>query len=186
MQKGFVNYDDDRYVTMNPQVQKGLTPENFRWAFTHPVADNWHPVTVLSHMLVYQFCGLKPWGHHFINVLLHAVNAALVFVFLRRMTGALWKSFFVAALFAIHPLRVESVAWIAERKDVLSGLFGLLTLIFYARCTRHARPELYHPPRRRGRPGASISAQIRIFFSAPTGWRWAGAGAGLDVASPCS
>ncbi len=138
LQNGFVNYDDDRYVTANARVQNGLTLDNIGWAFSHPVADNWHPLTVLSHMLVCQFCGLKPWGHHLVSVVLHAVNAALIFMLLRRMTGALWKSFFVAALFAVHPLRVESVAWIAERKDVLSGLFGLLTLIFYV---VHARAK---------------------------------------------
>jgi Flp pilus assembly protein TadD len=136
LQDRFVNYDDDRYVTGNVHTQAGLTLANIGWAFAHPVADNWHPVTVLSHMLMCQLYGLNPWGHHLANVLLHAVNAGLVFLLLRRLTGAVWKSFFVAALFAFHPLRVESVAWVAERKDVLSGLFGLLTLIFYARYTK--------------------------------------------------
>jgi Flp pilus assembly protein TadD len=130
---GFVNYDDDRYVTANPQVQGGLTPANIRWAFTHPVADNWHPLTVLSDMFICQFWGLNPWWHHLANMLLHAVNAALVFLLLRQWTGAVWKSLMVAALFAFHPLRVESVAWIAERKDVLSGFFGLLSLMAYTR-----------------------------------------------------
>jgi tetratricopeptide (TPR) repeat protein len=138
LQHGFVNYDDDRYVTANPQVQKGLTLETLRWAFVAPVADNWHPLTVFSHLLVCQIAGLEPWGHHLASVLLHAANAALVFLWLRRMTGAVWKSLIVAALFAAHPLRVESVAWVAERKDVLSGLFACLTLIAY---TRYAQAQ---------------------------------------------
>ena len=99
-------------------------------------AANWHPVTWLSHMLDCQLFGLKPWGHHLTSVLLHALNAVLVFALLRQMTGATWRSLLVAALFAVHPLRVESVAWVAERKDVLSGCFGLLALIFYARYAR--------------------------------------------------
>ena len=135
----FVYYDDQLYVTSNVQVQNGLTLENIKWAFLNPVADNWHPVTVLSHMLDCQVFGLKPWGHHLTSLLLHALNAALVFLLLRAMTGATWRSLFVAALFAVHPLRVESVAWVAERKDVLSGFFGLLSLIFYA---RYAQSEI--------------------------------------------
>ena len=133
LRDGFVNYDDDRYITANVQVQRGLTLENIRWAFCHSVADNWHPLTVLSDMLVCQFWHLDPWGQHLANNLLHAANAALVFVLLKRWTGSIWKSTAVAALFAAHPLRVESVAWVAERKDVLSGLFGLLSLLSYTR-----------------------------------------------------
>jgi Flp pilus assembly protein TadD len=144
LQNGFVNYDDDRYVTANAHVQHGLNFENTRWAFLNSVADNWHPLTVLSHMLVCQFCGLNPWGHHLASVLLHAANAALVFILLRQLTGSVWKSFFVAALFAVHPLRVESVAWVAERKDVLSGFFGLLALIFYARYAQGQNPNGDH------------------------------------------
>lgn len=132
LKNGFVNYDDDRYVTANLQIQSGVTLENIHWALVHPVADNWHPLTVWSHMLICQICGLNPAGHHLANVILHAVNAGLVFLLFRRLTGALWRSFFVATLFAFHPLRVESVAWIAERKDVLSGFFGLLALWSYA------------------------------------------------------
>lgn len=132
----FINYDDSRYVTANPQVQGGLTWEGVRWAFRHPLLCNWHPLTVLSHMLDGELFGLKPWGHHLTSVLLHALNAMLVFVLLHQMTGARWRSLLVAALFAFHPLRVESVAWVAERKDVLSGCFGLLALIFYARYAR--------------------------------------------------
>jgi len=129
----FINYDDDEYVTSNNHVQIGLTVESIRWAFLHPVSANWHPVTMLSHMLDCQVFGLKPWGHHLTSLMLHVFNTVLVFLLLRRMTGALWRSALVAALFAWHPLHVESVAWVAERKDVLSAFFGLLTLLFYAR-----------------------------------------------------
>ena len=112
---------------------RGLTGEGIAWAITAYHASNWHPLTWLSHMLDCQLYGLKPGGHHLTNVLLHAAAAMLLFLVLRRMTGALWPSAWVAAVFAIHPLRVESVAWVAERKDVLSGLFFMLTLWFYAR-----------------------------------------------------
>ena len=127
----FVNLDDSLHVTSNVLVQKGLTWEGISWVLLHPVANNWHPLTALSHMAVCQMCGLNPWGHHLANVLLHALNAGLVFALLQRMTGAAWRSLLVAALFAFHPLRVESVAWVTERKDVLSGFFGLLALIAY-------------------------------------------------------
>ena len=130
---GFVNFDDGAYVTSNLQVQAGLSLHAVKWAFSNPVCFNWHPLTVLSHTLDCQVFGLNPWGHHLINVLLHALNAGLVFLWLQLMTGARWRSLLVAALFALHPLRVESVAWVAERKDVLSGFFGLLALIAYAR-----------------------------------------------------
>ena len=177
-QHDFVNFDDDVYVTSNVHVQGGLTLENIKWAFLNPVSANWHPVTMLSHMLDCQLYGLKPWGHHLSNVLLHALNTALVFLLLYEMTGrgrgkesglvtsapaktvgndvrssglvtsapavtglcpeasapqtgALWRSVLVAALFAAHPLHVESVAWVAERKDMLSTCFGLLALLAY-------------------------------------------------------
>jgi tetratricopeptide (TPR) repeat protein len=135
----FVNYDDNLYVTENSRVSSGVTWENLKWACGHPVAANWHPVTMWSHMVDGQLFGLNPQGHHLTSMLLHALNAVLVFVWLQRMTGAMWRSLLVAALFAIHPLRVESVAWVAERKDVLSGCFGLLTLIFY---TRYAQAKM--------------------------------------------
>ena len=127
----FVNYDDPEYVLNNTHVTGGLTLENTRWAFRSGFAANWHPVTWLSHMLDCQLFGLKPWGHHLTSVLLHALNAALVFLFLRGLTGAFWRSALVAALFGLHPVHVESVAWVAERKDVLSACFGLLALICY-------------------------------------------------------
>jgi protein O-mannosyl-transferase len=128
---GFVNYDDNLYITENPHVMAGLNWQGVKWAFFNRVAGNWHPLTVMSHMLDCQLFGLQPWGHHLINVLLHALNAMLVFVLLQRLTGALWRSVLVAALFGWHPLHVESVAWVAERKDVLSTFFGLLALLSY-------------------------------------------------------
>jgi hypothetical protein len=139
MRCDFVNYDDQDYVTENVHVRAGLSWENLKWAFLNPVSNHWHPLTVLSHMAVCQVVGLNPWGHHLANVLLHALNVALVFVLLRRLTGATWRSLFVAALFGCHPVHVESVAWVSERKDVLSGCFGLLTLIFYVRYAQ--KPE---------------------------------------------
>jgi len=129
----FVNFDDDVYVYDNPEVARGLTLQGIVWAFTHVHSSNWHPLTMLSHMLDCQFYGLSPGGHHLTNLLLHTATAILLFLVLRRMTGFLWRSAFVAAVFAIHPLRVESVAWVAERKDVLSGLFFILTLGAYGR-----------------------------------------------------
>jgi Flp pilus assembly protein TadD len=136
---GFINYDDPAYVTANAQVQSGLTWASVQWAFCHPVVSNWHPLTMLSHILDCQLYGLKPAGHHLTSVLLHALNGALVFILLRQMTGAPWRSLCVAVLFAVHPLRVESVAWVAERKDVLSACFGLLALICYARYAGQAK-----------------------------------------------
>jgi Flp pilus assembly protein TadD len=133
MRCDFVNYDDDVFVTSNIHVQNGLTFENVKWAFINPVAANWHPLTMLSHMLDCQLFGLKPWGHHLTSVVLHALNAVLVFALLQQLTGAIWRSVLVAALFGLHPLHVESVAWVAERKDVLSVFFGLLSLGAYAR-----------------------------------------------------
>jgi tetratricopeptide (TPR) repeat protein len=131
----FVDFDDNAYVYENPVVAHGLTMKGLGWAFgVH--AHNWHPLTWFSHMLDCQIYGLKPAGHHVTNVLLHAASAVCLFLLLRRMTGAQWRSAFVAAVFAVHPLRVESVAWVAERKDVLSGLFFLLTLLAYVRFTQ--------------------------------------------------
>ncbi|MEY2564209.1 MAG: protein O-mannosyl-transferase [Verrucomicrobiota bacterium] len=132
----FINYDDNEYVFRNAQVARGLTLEGAGWAFTHVHSANWHPITWLSHMLDGQLYGLNPGGHHFTNVLVHAATAVLLFLVLRQMTGALWRSAFVAALFAIHPLRAESVAWVAERKDVLSGLFFMLIIGAYIRYAR--------------------------------------------------
>lgn len=132
----FINYDDPDYVTKNAQVARGLTLEGIVWAFTQVHASNWHPLTWISHMADGHLYGMNPRGHHLTSVVLHTVNAILLFLLVRQMTASIWRSFFVAAFFAIHPLRIESVAWVAERKDVLSGLFFLLTLMAY---TRYAR-----------------------------------------------
>src|SRR5882724_10866996 len=132
----FVNYDDHVYVYQNPIVTAGLTPHGIVWAFAHTHARNWHPLTTLSHMVDCEIFGLKAGGHHFTNVLLHTLAVLLLFFVLRRMTGNIWRSAFVAALFAIHPLHVESVAWVAERKDVLSAVFFMLTLAAYASYVR--------------------------------------------------
>ncbi|MEK7780875.1 MAG: hypothetical protein AAB370_05180, partial [Verrucomicrobiota bacterium] len=114
----FINYDDNDYVTANPRVEDGLTWNNIAWAFTSRHASNWHPLTWLSHMLDVQLFGTGPTAPHCVNLLLHSLNAILLFCLLRQLTAATWKSFFVAALFALHPLHVESVAWASERKDV--------------------------------------------------------------------
>src|SRR6266404_5310955 len=136
LRHGFVNFDDDRYVYENSHVVAGLTLDGFKWFLTHSHASLWHPLTTFSHMADCQIFGLKPAGHHFTNVVLHNVAAVLLFLVLRGMTGRVWESAFVAAIFAIHPMRVESVAWIAERKDVLSGVFFMLTLGAYLRYVR--------------------------------------------------
>ena len=142
LQYDFINYDDPRYVYENTNITKGLTIGGIAWAFTHIHSMNWHPLTTISHMLDCQLYGLKPGAHHFTNVLLHSIVAILLLLVLQRMTGgpsgtgSIWRSAFVAAVFAIHPLRVESVAWIAERKDVLSGVFFMLTLLTYFRYVR--------------------------------------------------
>lgn len=124
-------WDDDAYVTDNPHVRTGLTLVNMRWAFTSFEQSNWHPVTWLSHMLDCQWFGLNPRAQHGVNVLLHAANALLLFWILRKATGAVWRSFFVALLFAVHALNVETVAWIAQRKSLLSAFFSLLTVAAY-------------------------------------------------------
>ena len=136
---GFLNYDDPDYVTSNPTVQKGITTSGIGWAFSGAHAANWHPLTWISHMLDCQFFGMDAGWHHLTNLLLHALNAALLFLILQRMTRAPWRSAFVAAIFAWHPLRLESVVWIAERKDVLSTFFWMLTTaayICYTECPR--------------------------------------------------
>jgi tetratricopeptide (TPR) repeat protein len=135
----FVNFDDEIYVTANDHVQGGLTLDGIRWAFTNISNGNWHPFTWLSHMLDVQWFGLDPAGHHLVNVLLHAANSAVLLALLWYMTGCLWRSAFVAALFALHPLRVESVAWVSERKDVLASFFYFCTLWSYAWYAR--RPQ---------------------------------------------
>jgi protein O-mannosyl-transferase len=133
MSHPFIFLDDDRYIRGNPIVKQGLTLTGIAWAFTAFYAANWHPLTWLSHMLDCQVFGLNAGGHLLVNALIHAFNTLLLFLFLRRVTGTKWQSAIVAALFALHPLHVESVAWAAERKDTLSTFFGLLTLMAYAR-----------------------------------------------------
>lgn len=130
---GFVDYDDTDYVTENLKIQDGLTLPGVTWAFSTGHAANWHPLTWLSHMLDVQFYDLSPMGHHLTSLAFHAVNSALLFLLLMQFTGALWRSAFVAALFALHPTHVESVAWVSERKDVLSTFFALLSLWAYAK-----------------------------------------------------
>src|ERR1035437_43375 len=130
---GFVNYDDLDYVSENAHVQSGLKWDNVVWAFKTGHASNWHPVTWLSHMLDCQLFGQEAGGQHLVSVGFHIANTLLLFLLLRRMTGALWRSALVAALFALHPLHVESVAWASERKDVLSAFFFLLTVGAYVR-----------------------------------------------------
>jgi tetratricopeptide (TPR) repeat protein len=127
----FISLDDNLYVTENPHVQRGLTIKGFVWSLTRSYAGHWHPITWLSHMLDFHLYGLNPGGHHMTNVLFHVANTLLLFLLFQKMTGALWRSGFVAALFALHPLHVESVAWVAERKDVLFTFFWMLTLWAY-------------------------------------------------------
>ncbi len=131
LKNGFVNYDDPDYVTSNPRVLQGLSWSNVRWAMTATVQANWHPLTWMSHMLDVQLFGLDPHGHHLHNILLHGCNVVLLFLLFRKVTGAAWRSALVAALFAVHPLNVECVAWIAERKSLLAMLFLLLTFLAY-------------------------------------------------------
>ena len=131
----FVGFDDDDYVAKNDHVKSGLTVEGTVWAFTTNHSANWHPLTWLSHMLDCQLFDLHAGRHHLTNLFLHIANTLLLFAVLKRMTGAVWRSAFVAAAFAVHPLHVESVAWIAERKDILSTLFWMLTIGAYARYT---------------------------------------------------
>lgn len=139
----FVDFDDDVYITQNCHVQDGLTLKSIIWAFTSKHASNWHPLTWLSHMLDWELYGSNPKGHHLNNLLFHIINTLLLFLVLKQLTGAIWRSCFVAALFALHPLHVESVAWVAERKDVLSTFFGMLTIWAYIRYVKHQSLNRY-------------------------------------------
>jgi protein O-mannosyl-transferase len=132
----FVNYDDPLYVLDNSHVRAGLSWRGIAWAFTHVHSQNWHPLTTISHMLDCQLFGVNPGAHHLVNVFFHSLTVVLLFILLAQVTNRVWLSAFVASIFAVHPLRVESVAWIAERKDVLSGVFFMLTLLAYAAYTR--------------------------------------------------
>lgn len=149
----FINFDDPDYITENPHVLSGITWHNLAWAFQTGYAGNWHPLTWISHMLDVQVYGLNPAGHHVTSLILHALNGILVFLVLRRMTGATWRSACVAGLFALHPLHVESVAWVSERKDVLSAFFFILTLWGYTRYVR-VRQQSKTGPAGFGAPGS--------------------------------
>jgi len=161
---GLTNFDDDVYVSDNPQVLHGLTLEGFRWAFTTFHACNWHPLTWLSHMADCSLFGEKAGASHLVNVGLHIANTVLLLLLLWRMTGALWRSTFVAGLFALHPLHVESVAWIAERKDVLSTFFGFLMLLAYVRYVQQTKVQ-----RVLGSAKSSGPAN-RVYGGGPTFW----------------
>src|SRR5437016_1010987 len=139
----FINFDDPEYVYEVPEINSGLSLHNIAWAFTHWPSTNWLPVKNISHMFEFQFFGFNPGAFHLTNVLLHATTAVLLFLVLRRMTGTIWPCAFVAAIFAIHPLRAESVVWIEERKDVLSGVFFMLTLLAYLLYTRKSSVARY-------------------------------------------
>ena len=136
-------FDDLAYVTGNSHVQSGITLDGFSWAFSTTDSEFWHPLTWLSLMFDYQLYGLNAGGYHLTNRILHILSTLLLFWLFCRMTGAIWKSAFVAALFALHPLHVESVAWIAERKDVLSGFFWMLTLCLYVYYTEKPAIKRY-------------------------------------------
>ncbi|MBI5095754.1 MAG: glycosyltransferase family 39 protein [Candidatus Hydrogenedentes bacterium] len=140
---GFIGYDDDLYVTQNPVVQSGLTAHGLYYALTGVCSSNWHPVTMLSHILDCTLFGLNPAGHHLTSLVLHSANTLLLYLVLRRMTGALWPSALVALLFAVHPLHIASVAHVSQRKDVLSTAFWLLTTLAYLRYTRIGSARWY-------------------------------------------
>ena len=140
---GFVNYDDGKYIKENPNVNNGISWQSLGWAFAKPHFFMWHPLTTISHMVDCQLFGLNPLGHHLVSVLFHIVNTLLLLWILTNITGAIWPSVFVAAVFALHPIQVESVAWAAERKTVLSGLFWLLTMAAYIRYARQPRLGRY-------------------------------------------
>jgi tetratricopeptide (TPR) repeat protein len=164
----FTNYDDPDYVTKNPPVRAGLTKESLNWAFTHSHSANWHPLTWISHMADCQFFGLRAGGHHLTNLLLHTANTLLLFGLLRSLTGEVWRSAMVAALFGLHPTHVESVAWVAERKDVLSTCFGLLALWAYAVYARNnAREEALVRPKALGEhdQGLLTSAPTKRWYA---------------------
>ena len=155
----FNNYDDAQYLIENPHVQNGLTAGSIRWAFESGYAANWHPLTWLSHLLDITLYGFNAGGHHFTNLLFHVANTVLLFLLLRQYTGALWRSAFAAALFAWHPLHVESVAWVAERKDVLSAFFWMLTLLAYG---KYAQDQSKRPENSPPQSGADLYFVLAI------------------------
>ena len=146
----FINYDDNCYIVSNPHIQAGLTWHGIAWAFGRLHGDHtyWHPLTWVSHMIDCQLFGLRPAGHHLVNLLIHSLNGCLVFFAFRRLTGAVWKSALLAAAFSLHPLQVDTVAWVAERKNLLGATFFLLTLWAYAKYVQsqhHASRITHHP-----------------------------------------
>jgi tetratricopeptide (TPR) repeat protein len=177
----FIDLDDLTYVVWNPAVQAGLTWKGVVWAFTTYCAGNWHPLTWLSHMLDAQLFGLNPAGHHLTSLLLHTANTLLLFFLLKRMTAAPWRSALVAALFALHPLHVQSVAWVSERKDVLSTFFFLLTLLAYARYVKGfaaaSQFKTRPPTPKTGEPAAGVGSRKAGVRSPETEVRGSGLGA---------
>ena len=181
LRNGFVSLDDPLYVAQNPHVSQGLTWESLKWTWSSTEAQNWHPLTWVSHLLDVQLFGLNPAGHHATNIVLHALNTAMLFLLLQKMTGARWRSFAVAALFGLHPLRVESVAWVSERKDVLSVCFWLLTIWAYVRYaeTDSQKPKIQAPESRSKPRITSPSSKSEIQFASSSGfasrhfWYWA-------------
>ncbi|HLH54253.1 MAG TPA: tetratricopeptide repeat protein [Verrucomicrobiae bacterium] len=162
----FLFYDDPEFITENAQIQSGLNWTTVRYAFTKILVGNWHPVTVLSHALDCQLFGVNPSAHHLVSVTLHAINAVLLFLLIRAMTGAVWRGALVAALFSLHPLRVESVAWIAERKDLLCGAFFLLTALAYASYAKRQRDLDWNAPfAQRWRTGLRFYIGSLLFFA---------------------
>ncbi|HVM48518.1 MAG TPA: hypothetical protein VMU04_10855 [Candidatus Acidoferrum sp.] len=172
---GFLNYEDTLYITQNPHVLTGLTLGNVGWAFGTAYYDYWHPLAWMSHMADMELFGLNPGWHHLTSLLIHVANTLLLFLVLRRMTGAVWRSGFVAALFALHPLHVESVAWVTERKDALSTLFFMLTLWAYCRYVEVPRPKfeergeqptsnIQHPMRSTTHHATRSTFQASTFF----------------------
>ena len=139
----FVNLDDGLYLVENPHVNTGVSTENVRWAFTTGHAANWHPLTWISHQVDVSLFGMAPGAHHAVSMAWHALNALLLFALMRALTGSSWKSFFVAAFFAVHPTRVESVAWVAERKDVLSTFFWLASTYAWVAWIRERGAKWY-------------------------------------------
>ena len=170
LRNDFVNYDDNVYVTENVQVQAGLTWESLAWAFgkVHGEQTYWHPLTWVSHMLDCRLYGLKPWGHHLTSVLWHAVNTLLVFLVFKRMTGAVWRCAVLAALFALHPLQVDTVAWVTERKNLLSTFFFLLTVWAYARYAQ-GKLQVESGGPSTASPNPAPSAR---HSASTTSWRW--------------
>ena len=139
----FLSFDDDVYVTANQHIREGFTGNSIYWALTSLTGGNWHPLTWFSHIIDYKLYGLNPAGHHATNIVVHTASSLLLLVFLTRTTGSIWQSSFVAAVFALHPLHVESVAWIAERKDVLCAFFWFASLIFYSRYSERGSTTAY-------------------------------------------